>query len=138
MYLVRAFSVWLVIIFVESVHGTLRQIFLAPLVGDFPARRIAFFVGLLLIFLIACLFVRWIAAPSAPALLLVGAMWAALTLAFEFGLGRFVLGYTRERMLEDYDLARGGLMGFGILLMIFAPLLASKLRAGTTAQAKNF
>jgi hypothetical protein len=42
MYLWRAFLVWLVIIFAESVHGALRQILLAPLIGDFPARRIAF------------------------------------------------------------------------------------------------
>lgn len=64
MYLLRAFLVWLVIVFVESVHGTLRQLFLAPLVGDFPARRIAFFVGMLLIFLITWMFIHWIRAES--------------------------------------------------------------------------
>lgn len=87
MYLARAFAVWLVIIFAETVHGMLRQIFLAPVVGDFTARRIAFFVGLLLIFLIAYLFIRWIDAPTAKSLLLVGLLWAILTLLFELALG---------------------------------------------------
>jgi len=32
-------------------------------------------------------------------------------------------------MLEDYDISRGGLMGFGLLFMIFAPWLAAKLRS---------
>jgi hypothetical protein len=128
MYLARGFAVWLVIMLAESVHGTLRQIFLAPAVGDFTARRIAFFTGMLLIFAIAYLLIRWIAAPSMPALFAVGGIWAALTLAFEFGIGYFALGYTRERMLEDYDVSRGGLMGLGIVYMVFAPYLAARVR----------
>ena len=128
MYLVRAFFVWLMIVFAESVHGTLRQLFLAPLIGNFPARRIAFFVGMLLIFLIAYLFIRWIRAENTTQLFIIGLMWAILMLSFEFGLGILVLNYSRERMLEDYDISRGGLMGFGIVFMMFAPLLAAKAR----------
>ncbi|MCY7348804.1 MAG: hypothetical protein LH614_21655 [Pyrinomonadaceae bacterium] len=132
MFLLRAFEVWLLIIFAESVHGTLRQIFLAPLVGDFTARRIAFFVGMFLIFGIAYFFIRWICAENAKQLFAVGLMWMVLTTLFEFGLGRFVLNYSSERMFEDYDLSRGGLMGFGLLFMIFAPYFAEKLRGVKT------
>ena len=139
MYLSRAFAIWLLIMFVESIHGTLRQIFLAPVVGDFPARRIAFFVGMLLIFLIAYFFIRWIRAETTLALFAVGLLWAFLTLLFEFSLGFFVLGYSRERMFEDYDVSRGGLMGFGIAFMIFVPYMAAKLRGITrTQKAVNF
>jgi hypothetical protein len=128
MFLIRGFAIWLLIIFVESIHGTLRQIFLAPLVGDFPARRIAFFVGLILIFLITYLFIRWVNAPSVKSLFAVGVVWMILTAMFEFGLGYFVLNYSWERMFEDYDLSRGGLMGFGLLFMAFAPYLAARWR----------
>jgi hypothetical protein len=34
----RSIAVWLVIIVVESIHGTLRELFLAPRIGDLPAR----------------------------------------------------------------------------------------------------
>lgn len=128
MYIFRALAAWLLIIFAESVHGTLRQLFLAPLVGDFTARRIAFFVGMFLIFGIAYFFIRWISAENAKQLFAVGLMWMVLTTLFEFGLGRFVLNYSWERMLEDYNISRGGMMGFGLLLMIFAPWLAAKIR----------
>lgn len=128
MYLVRAFAVWLLIIFAESLHGTVRQILIAPLIGDFPARRIAFFVGLLLIFLIAYFSVRWIRAGNKKQLFAIGSLWAILTLSFEFALGFLVLGYTRERVFEDYQVSRGGLMGFGIIFIFFAPYLAAKLR----------
>jgi hypothetical protein len=112
----------------ESVHGILRQILLAPVVGDFAARRIAFFTGMVLIFVVAWLLVRWIAAPSIGGLFTVGTVWAVLTLAFELGMGLLVLGYTRERAFEDYDVSRGGLMGFGIAFMIFVPYFAARLR----------
>lgn len=128
MYLLRGFTIWLLIIFAESIHGTLRQLLLAPLVGDFTARRIAFFVGLFLIFGITYLFIRWINATSFKALLAVGIMWMILTAMFEFGLGLFVMNLSWERMFEDYDLSRGGLMGFGLLFMVFAPYLATKMR----------
>ena len=52
MFSVRGLAVWLLIIIAESIQGTLRQVFLAPLVGDFTARRIAFFGSVLLIFLL--------------------------------------------------------------------------------------
>ena len=128
MYLVRAFTVLLLIIFAESVHGTLRQLFLAPLIGDFLARRISFFIAVLLIFLITSFFVRWIAAPNAKSLFVIGLMWMILMTLFEFGLGHFVLNYSWEQMLVDYDVSRGGLMGFGLIFMLFAPWLAAKSR----------
>lgn len=128
MYIFRAFAIWLLIVFAESVHGTLRQLFLAPLVGDFSARRISFFIAVLLIFLITYFSIRWINAPTVKSLFAVGLMWMILMTLFEFGLGHFVMNYSRERMLEDYDLSRGGLMAFGLLFMFFAPWLAAKLR----------
>ncbi len=128
MYLVRAFTVLLVIIFAESVHGTLRQLFLAPLMGDFMARRISFFSAIVLIFLITYFFIRWISAPNAKALFVIGLMWMILMTLFEFGLGRFVMNYSWQQMLVDYDVSRGGLMGFGLIFMLFAPWLAAKSR----------
>lgn len=137
MYLARAFLVWLLIIFAETIHGTLRQLFLAPVVGDFPARRIGVFVGMILIFVIALFFIRWIAAPTTGSLFAVGLVWTILTFAFEIALNRF-LGLTRERIFEDYDITRGGLMAFGLAFMTLAPWLAARLKRIKTADAGNF
>jgi hypothetical protein len=128
MYILRALAVLLIIIVAESVHGTLRQLFLMPLVGDFTARRISFFIAVLLIFLITYFFIRWINAPTVKSLFAVGLMWMILMTLFEFGLGILVMNVTWERMLVDYDLRRGGLMIFGLVFMFFSPWLAAKLR----------
>src|SRR5215207_11551774 len=127
MYLLRATAVWLVIMAVESAHGTLRELFLAPLVGNFRARQVAVFTGSFLILGVACLCVRWIRAGSTGRLLAVGLLWLFMTLPLEFGLGLFVLGYSWERVASDYDLSRGGLMPFGLAVLTLAPLIAARL-----------
>jgi hypothetical protein len=128
MYLLRALAVWLVIVCAESVHGALRTVFLAPYVGDFRARQISVFTGSLLILLIAYLFIHWIRAGTTRALITVGFVWLVLTILFEFGLGRFVLGLSWGRLASDYDIRRGGLMVFGLILLTLSPLIAARLR----------
>ncbi|MBX3294049.1 MAG: hypothetical protein KF881_14270 [Acidobacteria bacterium] len=127
MYILRGFVVWFIIIALETVHGILREALLSPIVGGFTARRIAFFIGLGLIFAVSLVFIRWINARTVSQLLAVGAMWMVLTFSFELGLG-FLLGLSSERILEDYDVTRGGFMAFGMLFLLFAPLLASRFR----------
>ena len=124
----RALLVWLDIILAESVHGTLRTMHLAPAIGDFQARRVGVLIGTALVFVIALGFTRWIGAKSRWQLLGIGALWVALTVAFEVGLGRAVLHFVWTRILADYDLSHGGLLGLGLLAMLFMPLLAARIR----------
>lgn len=88
MFLLRACAVWLIIAGAETMHGTLRTIFLAPRLGDFRARQIGVLTGSLLILAVAYVFVRWIGARTRGSLIAVGLVWLILTLAFEFGFGR--------------------------------------------------
>ena len=128
MVLIRAFAVWLVIIAAETVHGILRGVLLVPTVDDLPARQIGVLVGSLMIFGVAYLFIRWIAARTTLQLLGVGLLWVVLTVLFEIGLGRLVLGLPWERITEDYDVTRGGFMALGLLFMAATPRLAAWLR----------
>jgi hypothetical protein len=125
----RAFLVWLLIIAIEAVHGTLRVLFLQPLVGDFRARQIAVFTGSPIIFLIAYLFTPWLRATATRVLINVGLFWVACTVAFELALGRWVLNLPWVRIFSDYNLFRGGLMLFGLAVLALSPLIAMRLRA---------
>lgn len=127
MYLLRGTLIWLLIVFVESIHGTARRVFLEPRISDLRARQVSVFTGCVLIFAISYFFIRWIGARGSRELVATGALWVAFTLVFEVGLGR-VLGYSWDRIVEDYHISRGGLMVFGLLFMLFAPYLAARLR----------
>jgi len=123
----RAFVVWVLIIAAETVHGVLRQLLLVPVVGDLRARQIGVLIGSAIILAIAWALARWLDARSLRAQLAVGAVWVSLTVCFEYALGR-LLGLTAERMLADYDVARGGFMLFGLAFMLVAPVLAARAR----------
>ncbi len=128
MFLLRALLVWLVIIAVETFHGILRTLLLVPMMGDFPARQISVLTGSLLIFGVTLFFINWIEARSRLQLLIVGTIWVLLTILFEIALGRLVLNLSWERITEDYDITRGGFLGFGLLFMAVSPLLATRFQ----------
>ena len=126
----NAFLVWLLIAVAESLHGTLRRLFLVPLIGERPSSQVGVVIGSVIIFVIAWFCIRWIATESYSQQMKAGILWVFLTLIFEFSLG-FSLGYSLERILSDYNLREGGLMGLGLLFMMFAPFLAARVRRFT-------
>lgn len=123
----RAVAIWFVIIAAETSQGIARTFWLAPLVGDFRARQMAVFTGSAIILAITALFIRWIGPRTRRAALATGVLWLGLTLAFEIGLGR-ATGASWDRITEDYDPRRGGLLVIGMLVLVLAPLIAARLR----------
>jgi hypothetical protein len=122
----RALGVWLLIVLAETLHGIFRMLWLAPLAGDFRARQISVFTGSGLILAVTWLTRRWVAATTRRQQLAVGLGWTILTVLFEVGLGR-LLGLPWARIREDYDLARGGLMLLGLVVMTFAPMIVATI-----------
>ncbi len=134
MIFIRSMVVWFVFIVAESLNGTVRNLWLIPALGDRLAHQISFFTGSVLILVIATLFIRWLKAQRISQLISIGALWLVLTLGFEIGLGRFILGYDWQRIAADYNLAQGGLMLIGLILVTLAPLMATQLRGTTGLQ----
>ena len=124
----RAIAIWLVLICAEILHGITRAVLLVPQVGEFRSNQIGVFTGSIIILVIALAFVRWIGATRTTELLAVGVLWLVLTLAFEILFGRLVIVLSWERLIADYNVLEGGLLPFGMLMLLVAPLIARKLR----------
>lgn len=124
----RALGVWFILIGVEFVHGTLRAIFLVPLVGDFRSRQIGVLTGSILILAVTYLLVPWLKIAERKPLVQIGALWVVLTVAFEFTLGHYVFGRSWANLASDYDILRGGFLLFGLAVMMFAPVVAVRMR----------
>jgi len=121
----RAIVVWIVIILAETVHGIARIQILEPSVGEFRARQMAVFSGAAIIFLVTRSLIGWIGANGRLALVAIGLCWVVLTIAFELLIGRFVFGFSWQRIAAEYDITSGSLMPLGLVFLVFCPLLAS-------------
>ena len=124
----RSLAIWLILITAEILHGILRGILLVPHIGEFRSGQIGVFTGSLIILAIAIIFVRWTGATRPRQLLGIGVLWLGLTLAFEFLFGHFVAGASWERLASDYNVLQGGLLPFGMIVLLFSPLIAGKVR----------
>ncbi|MCY2987542.1 MAG: hypothetical protein NTY19_06720 [Planctomycetota bacterium] len=124
----RATVIWLILIAAEILHGIARGIFLVPHVDESRSSQIGVFTGSIIILVVALTFVRWLSASRTTDLLMVGLLWLGLTLAFEVLFGRPVGGPSWERLTADYNILEGGLLPFGILVLLLWPLIADKLR----------
>lgn len=124
--LFRAVVVCAVIAMAETIHGILRVRLLNRRVGDHRARQIGVGTASLIILFITWLTVPWMAPATARDALVIGSLWLTAMLIFEVSLGRFVFHVSWNRIGADFDLRRGGLLGFGMLVLFFAPLLLGK------------
>ncbi len=132
----KSIVIWFVMMAAETLHGMARNLWLAPHIGDFPARQVSFLTGSILMVTIATLFVGWLK-PSRTQLLQVGLLWASLTLLFEIVLGRWILKYSWDRILADYNLSHGGLMAFGLVLLMLLPFIAVKIQEGLRGRNRH-
>lgn len=124
----RAIAIWVLLAGIMIAHGAIRESLLTPLVGEFTARQLSVLTGSAVIWFVACLFIRWIAARSTGQLLAVGFLWLVLTLLFEIVLGRVVLGLPWEKVLADLDPFQGGLFLIVLLVVVISPLCAARIR----------
>ena len=116
----RAIAIWLLILAAESINGTIRRLWLVPSLGEHTSHQIGVVVASALILSIAWLTARFLDARTFKAQLQIGLLWVVLMLCFEFGVG-LATGNSLQRLLAEYDLSRGGLMGLGFLVLLLAP-----------------
>lgn len=129
----RALELWALIAVAETVHGVLRAILLVPWARAHRSNQIGVVAGSLIILLITRLMIRWLlgetSSPGRFRLLTVGAMWTTLMPAFEWAVGHYAFGRSWADLAQDYRVEQGGLLGFGMLVLLLSPLLAAGWRA---------
>jgi hypothetical protein len=117
--------VWMGFMLVETVHGAVRELFIAPEIGALRARQLGIPVGCVIVFVVAWFAARWMGAHTRRQQRIVGGLWVALTLAFEIGIG-FAVGVPWEQVTADLDPTRGGLMLLGLAFMFATPMLVAR------------
>lgn len=118
--MLRPVVAWLAILVLAVLNGFLREAVLLPRLGRTAAYLASGLVLSALIVLVACVLARWMRLASAQQALQVGALWLAMTLAFEFGFG-LVQGKPWPEILAQYTFADGNLWPLVLVVVLFAP-----------------
>ena len=123
----RAFAVWLVILVLAVVNGTVREAVIIPRLGTVSGLILS---GLLLsLFIVGATycFLPWLTVRSPAQLHLIGLCWLAFTLVFEFSFG-LLRGKALAEILEAYTFKDGNIWPVVLVVTATAPWLAARLK----------
>jgi len=124
----KSLLAWLVVLCLAMANGALREAVLIPLLGT-PAGLILSGILLsLLVALVAYGLLRIARGFTVMQGLLVGVLWLCLTLAFEFGFGRYVQHKSWAELLEAYTFKEGNIWPVVLVVTFLAPPLVSLIQ----------
>ncbi|MET0027825.1 MAG: hypothetical protein ABW101_09330 [Candidatus Thiodiazotropha sp.] len=122
-------ALWLVLAVIAILNGGLREKFYAPLMNELTAHQLSTFSAIVLFSLCIWIFTGLWPIASARQAVTIGMMWLAMTVAFEFVFGHFVMGHSWERLFHDYNILRGRVWILVLIWTSVAPYLFYRFRS---------
>lgn len=116
-------GLWVVMAVVAVINGIFRELVLIPRIGEYPGHVLSTAILILAILTLSVLyFSRSTADYTRAELLLVGIVWVALTVGFEFLVG-YAEGIPVSETIAQYDVLAGQVWIFVPLTLLVAPSL---------------
>lgn len=120
---------WLVLAILGVANGTVRNFFYADFLGDLRAHQLSTVTLIILIGVFTWVFNLVWRIESTRQALLIGAIWLALTVIFEFGFGHFVMGHPWSRLFFDYNIFEGRIWILVLVWTLLAPLAIRTIKS---------
>ena len=111
----------------EMLNGIARTIFLNKRVGVQNAKRISLLPALALCLLICYFYVPFLRIRTDGGLLVLGISLSLFMGLFDIMVARFIVKARWDTILDDFNIRKGNLLGFGMVAMALCPLLASRI-----------
>jgi hypothetical protein len=105
-------------------NGGVREAVLVPHLGSSAAHVASTLLLSALILAMAWFTIRWIGPRFIRDTLVIGALWMALTFAFEFLAGHYLFGVPWRTIIADYDIVSGRIWPLVPLTTLIAPVWA--------------
>lgn len=120
--LLKYFLFWLPMIAIAFLNATLRQLVLVKYMSELRAHQLSTVTLILLCTIYTAVVFRFLPVQNVKQSLLIGLVWVALTILFEFSLGRFTRRSWTE-LLHDYNLLAGRIWLIFLLTLFLLPCL---------------
>ena len=125
----RAALAWLVLLALAIANGAARETFLTPRFGVPLGHAISTMVLSVLIFIVGSLVMPWIGPATVREGWVIGTIWVALTIGFEFLGGHFIFGRPWQVLVADYNVFAGRIWVVVLIVTLLTPVLSFKTHA---------
>lgn len=119
---------WIVMLLVSVANGALRQFTFGKCLDEKSAHQISTVIGIFLLGIVIRTYVRRYPPDSGRQALLIGLLWMALTVAFEFLFFHFVGGRSWSELLANYNLFEGRVWVAVLAWVAIAPYMFFRFR----------
>jgi hypothetical protein len=126
--MIRYLIAWLVLLVIAVANGFLRQLTYGKRMAELRAHQLSTLTGAVAVGAAIWCIVRLWPPSSAAEALLIGAIWLALTVAFEFFMGLVLARRPLREVLHDYNLLAGRVWVLFLIWLTLAPWVFYELR----------
>ena len=124
----KASGLWLGFLAVAIGCGMIRERFLVPELGPLAGRALGTLLVGVIIFGLIYAYVGRLKEADRVSLFKLGLFWTTATIAFEFLFGHYVMGHSWDTLWADYNVFQGRLWPLVLMVTLFGPLWAQKIR----------
>lgn len=125
---VQAAGLWLGFLLVAIGCGMIRERFLVPGLGPLAGRALGTLLVGTIIFGLIYVYIGTLKRATRGSLFKLGLCWTTATIMFEFLFGHYVMGHSWDSLWADYNILQGRLWPLVLIVTLFGPLVARKIR----------
>ena len=100
---------WIPMVFLAILNGLLRENVFRKRMSDLQAHRLSCLTGIAIFLAYTWLLNSIWPIETAEQAVTIGLLWLAMTVAFEFLFGHYVMHHSWSKLLGDYNVVRGRL-----------------------------
>jgi hypothetical protein len=119
---------WIVMLLVSIANGAVRDFTYGKHMHELAAHQISTASSILLLGFVIWGYVKLFPPSSRNEAILIGVLWMALTVAFEFVFFHYVGGHAWSELLANYNVLRGRVWVAVLIWLAIAPWLFYRLR----------
>jgi hypothetical protein len=123
----KALGIWAILAVSAVIVAIFRVNVLLPEFDEQTAHQLGTLLYLIVQFIIIYFFIKKLKINETKTLLGIGSFWVFITIIFEFVFGHYVMGYSWQKLLADYNLLNGRLWILVLLNNLIAPLISRKI-----------
>ena len=123
--MLKYFLFWFPMLLIAVANGALRDLWYKKYTGELTAHQISTITLIIFFALYIGYIIQRFSPSSSTQTVFIGISWMIMTLAFEFGFGRW-RGNSWQTILEDYNISKGRIWIFIPLWLAIAPYIFYK------------